>query len=265
MKKVLMVLAFAITSWFAAPAAFADSPAVQQIRATAAAGHGGVLTWTNNAPGASTNIYSAPCTGTVTGTAQTDFGIVGACSVTPTASAFTLLINVKNGVSTYSDTSLGLGVGEVYYATALCPTGGCTDGTQGESAPSNQVAVLTPPNPSFTMSAIPTTLSYAFTIGGTAPTPQALALVSTPATTLPNSVTSDSAWLTVTPTSGATKETITVSVNVAGLAANTYTGHVIFTNTDGTALNSPYSVPVTLVVTAPAKPAAPTLSIISVQ
>ncbi len=59
--------------------------------------------------------------------------------------------------------------------------------------------------------------------------------------------TSGGTWLTVSTQSSATPSTPTVNVNIAGLAAGTYSGSVIITPTGGTVV----SVPVTLTVTAP--------------
>ena len=55
-------------------------------------------------------------------------------------------------------------------------------------------------------------------------------------------------WLLVTPASGSTPGSLSVSVNPGGLAAGTYTGNV--TVTAAGASNSPKTVPVSLTVTA---------------
>src|SRR4029077_20335378 len=59
-------------------------------------------------------------------------------------------------------------------------------------------------------------------------------------------------WLAVTPTSGSSGSSVSVSVNPSGLAAGTYSGNVTITSSG--ASNSPKSIPVTLTVTAAALP-----------
>jgi hypothetical protein len=54
-------------------------------------------------------------------------------------------------------------------------------------------------------------------------------------------------WLAVTPTSGTTPGSVSVSVNTTGLAAGTYTGSVTITSSG--ASNGPRTVTVTLTVT----------------
>ena len=105
--------------------------------------------------------------------------------------------------------------------------------------------------------------SMAFSgVVGSAPACQALIVDdTTPGGPLPVVMSSDAAWLSVTPASGNTKIVANVCVKTTGLAAGTRTGHVIATatgpNTVGqTVNNSPMSIPVTLVTTAPAAPAA---------
>jgi len=58
----------------------------------------------------------------------------------------------------------------------------------------------------------------------------------------------DAAWLTMTPTSGSAPTTVTVSVNVTGMAVGTHNATITLSAPD--ASNSPQSVAVTLTVTA---------------
>lgn len=111
--------------------------------------------------------------------------------------------------------------------------------------------------------------SYAYTLGGTAslkfawkqgtaaPAAQSIAVWDSspcppvapqPMCHWPITLSSDSAWLTVTPNSGSTTLTAMAAVNPAGLKAGTYTAHI----TASVALFSTaaYSIPVTLTVTA---------------
>jgi uncharacterized protein (TIGR03437 family) len=101
----------------------------------------------------------------------------------------------------------------------------------------------------------PTTMSFAYQIAGTAPAAQTLTVGST-STALSFTAASGASWLSVTPTSGTTLTTLSVSVLTAGLTPGTYTSAVTITATG--AANSPLKVPVTFTVTAqPAIVAAP--------
>jgi hypothetical protein len=108
-----------------------------------------------------------------------------------------------------------------------------------------------------TMAANPTSLAFAYTIGGAAPASKTTAITSS-GTALNYTVGTSAAWLTATP-SGTTPGTVTVSVNPSGLAAGTYTGSVTISASG--ASNSPQTVGVTLTVTAaPLPPATPTIA-----
>jgi len=98
-----------------------------------------------------------------------------------------------------------------------------------------------------TVSVSPTSLSYSYTTGGPQPGAQSLNLTSLPGSvSYTASASSTGNWLAVTPTSGSsTPATLSVTVNTAGLAANTYSGTVNITPAGGSAI----AVPVTLSVT----------------
>jgi Flp pilus assembly secretin CpaC len=111
--------------------------------------------------------------------------------------------------------------------------------------------------PQLTVSAI--RLDFAAQVGGADPAPQTLA-VQTLGTTDPVNFavavqTADGgSWLTVTPLSGTSPQTLTAAVSVAGLAAGTYSANIVITS--GQIANSPLTVPVTLVVSPPGRTAA---------
>lgn len=99
--------------------------------------------------------------------------------------------------------------------------------------------------------AVPANLTFNFTVGGTAPTAQQLNLKSTNVVnfTVTTSTAGGGQWLSVTPSNGTTEANISVSVNVTGLAAGTYTGTINISAPQTN--NSPLAVPVTLIVSAP--------------
>jgi hypothetical protein len=101
----------------------------------------------------------------------------------------------------------------------------------------------------------PTSLAFSGAVGSTPACQTVNVLDTTPAGPLPVAMSTDVAWLTVTPTVGQTELNISACVKTAGLAAGTFTGHVIVTETAAnsggqTVNNSPLLIPVTLIVVA---------------
>jgi hypothetical protein len=93
----------------------------------------------------------------------------------------------------------------------------------------------------------PTSLTFT-TAAGATPASQTLTVTSS-GTAFTFDVSTDQTWLTAAPAVGSTSSnSISVGINSAGLAAATYSGHVIVT-ASGTS-NSPFSILVTLVVQA---------------
>jgi len=98
-------------------------------------------------------------------------------------------------------------------------------------------------NPSSTLNVSPTTLSFSATTGGASPGSQSLSLTAIPNTTFTASVNSGS-WLSVSPATGTTPATLTVSSSISGLAAGTFSGTISVTGNGHTSI-----VPVTFTVT----------------
>src|SRR3989441_287439 len=103
---------------------------------------------------------------------------------------------------------------------------------------------LSPPAPP-ALSVSPSSLSFSYQQGGSAPAAQSLSVASGGSYTVAKST----SWLSISPTSGTTPGTVNVSVS-AGMAAGTYTDNVTITASGAT--GSPKSIPVTLTVTAAA-------------
>jgi YVTN family beta-propeller protein len=155
---------------------------------------------------------------------------------------------------TYTATlATGLSVGtHIIYAYA---TDG-QDATSTQTTPQSNPVVgniagyqfLVVPN----LSLSPSNLTFAFNQGGSAPSAQTFSVSSSTGEvsfTAAVSTTSGGSWLSVSPTSGTTPATLSVSVNPTGLAAGTYNGSVSIASTG--AGNSPQTVAVTFTVTAP--------------
>ena len=90
--------------------------------------------------------------------------------------------------------------------------------------------------------------SFAAQVGGAVPAAQTLTIVAAPAAPLPVTTTVDQPWISVSGGTGTTKAIMQVSANVTGMAAGSYSGHVIVASPG--APNSPLSIPVSLVITA---------------
>jgi Viral BACON domain len=99
-----------------------------------------------------------------------------------------------------------------------------------------------------TINLTPSSLSFTYAVGGTAPGSKTLSLASSTGSPLSyTAAASGGSWLSLGSTSGSTPGSVSVSVNPTGMAAGTYNGTI--TVTSGGASNSPQSVPVTLTVT----------------
>lgn len=201
-------------------------------------------------------------------------------SLSPTTLNFSYQIGgtapaTQNVSVSSSGTALSYTVGTSATWLTATPTSGTTPGTVGvgintsgltagtyngtvtvtASGASNSpqtVAValtVTSSTPSLTLS--PTTLTYSYQIGGTAPAAQSVS-VSSSGSALSYTVTTSATWLTASPASGATPGTISVGINTSGLTAGTYNGTV--TVTASGASNSPRTVAATLTVTNAAAP-----------
>ena len=106
-----------------------------------------------------------------------------------------------------------------------------------------------------TVTALPTSLSFAYQAGGNTPSPAAITVTGSTnglRYSATASALSGGNWLSVSPSSGVTPGSVTVSVNPSGLTANTYTGTVVVSGASG-ALGSTI-ISVTPTVTAPLPP-----------
>jgi hypothetical protein len=136
-------------------------------------------------------------------------------------------------------------------ATANGDTGSTFTVTVSNSVNSvtSSAATLTV-NPIYVISASPTAFSFSGTVNGSTPAQQAVVFISTPATALPFTMTANQPWITMSASSGVTKATIQLGVNISGMSAGTYNGQVQVTPTG--AGDPPITIPVSLTLTAPA-------------
>jgi hypothetical protein len=119
-------------------------------------------------------------------------------------------------------------------------------GAQGSPATVTVTLTITAPQPILSVS--PTSVSFTGTQGGSNPAAATVNVANAGAGTLNFTAASDSAWLTVAPTSGTAPKAVKLTAKLAGLAQGTYTGHV--TITAAGAQGSPATVTATLNVSA---------------
>jgi ASPM-SPD-2-Hydin domain-containing protein/BACON domain-containing protein len=122
------------------------------------------------------------------------------------------------------------------------------------------IAAFAAPASTWVLVATKSSLTFSGAVGSSPACQNLDVYDTTPAGPLPITMSTDASWLTVTPTTGSTEIVVSVCVKTAGLAAGTYTGHVITTqratNSSGQGVNnSPFSVPVTLTITGSGTPA----------
>jgi hypothetical protein len=104
--------------------------------------------------------------------------------------------------------------------------------------------------PKSALVASPSALSFGAQVGAAAPAAQSLSISENPAGAVAFSVSADQAWISLSAASGTTGGAISVGANISGLAAGSYSGHVIVSAAGVT--NSPMSITVSLVVAAAA-------------
>ena len=176
-----------------------------------------------------------------------NLGFTAAASVsTPTGGTW-LSVAPTGGTTpanlTVTATPGALGVGS-YSGAITVSSGGATF-----SVPVTLVIAALP-----SLTTVPNVLPFNFTIGGSLPANQTVAVGSNGAPLSSVSASTSTPWLTIVSQSGTTTPfNVVVGLNAAGLASLTpgpYNGSITITAQTGTASNSPLSYPVTLTVSA---------------
>ncbi len=166
--------------------------------------------------------------------------------------AFTATAATNSGGSWLSVTSTGTTPQSVSVAvatlglTANTYTGTITIAASGVTSQTVNVSLVVSNGPAITLSS--TSLSFTAKTGAAAPASQNVNVTSSTLTPVSVSISAGS-WLTATSSSSTTPAIVTVSANQANLAVGTYTGLVIVASAG--ASNSPQSISVQFVVSAP--------------
>ena len=151
-----------------------------------------------------------------------------------------------NGAVTLTAATAGLSVGTQTATITLTATG-----ASPVTVPVSFIITAAPIPPA--IGASPTSFSFTATQGAANPTPQLLSIRNPGGATLTWSITDDQTWLTFNATSGTTTtetDSVTLSVNTNGLQAATHSATITVTATG--ASNTPQTIPVTLILNAPA-------------
>lgn len=189
-------------------------------------------------------------------------------TITSTPNSANVSAAVTSGNSWLSVSGAG-GATPATFTVSIINLSSLTAGTQNgniqitsagaTNSPLNVAVTLNVTAPTLT---VPTgTLTFNYTIGGTAPAAQPVSISGTSGITFTTSASSTGdggAWLAATPSAGSTVPgSVSVSIATAGLTTpGTFSGSVLVTSTGAT--GSPASIPVTINVTGPTLTAGPT-------
>jgi uncharacterized protein (TIGR03437 family) len=185
---------------------------------------------------------------TFTATASVNQGSANWLSVSPSSGAASGQVTVSLVPSVVSTLSQGTYTGQINFAF------------QNSAMTSASIPVSLTITQAQTVSVAPSSLSFSYTVGSTTnPPTQTLAITSTggPVNVSIGSTSTGGSWLSTTPASGATPQTVTVTANPQGLAAGTYNGTVSITATG--VLASAIQVPVTFTIQAAPTPVPATI------
>jgi hypothetical protein len=137
----------------------------------------------------------------------------------------------------------GLAVG-TYTATIMISAPGATNTPQTTAV----TLTIAPP----TISRSPAAMNFSGMVGSVNPSPQILQISNSGSGTLNWSVSGNSTWLSLSPSSGSSTgeiDNVTVSANIAGLTAGTYTATITISAPGAT--NTPQTTTVTLTIAPP--------------
>ena len=159
----------------------------------------------------------------------------------PNSSGFTTPATLQVSVSLPSTTAAGVCTGTI----GITPAGSSTPFNVSVSV------VVSTTTPLLTIQQNAGFGNFTVQQGSASPNPQSLFLGSTDNTALTFAVqyNSDRQWLYTTTTNGSTPFNLGVNVNSSGLSAGTYSGSIAIQSTSLSALNSQFTIPITLIVT----------------
>jgi len=132
------------------------------------------------------------------------------------------------------------GTGNVALSVSVNPAGlaaGTYNGTitvTPAAGTAQTVAVTLTVSTTGSLAAAPSSLSFAYSVGGANPAAQTVSVTSAGEAVTFTATASSSGWLSVTPTTATTPATLTASVNPANLGGGTYTGSIALSGASGT-------------------------------
>ena len=138
------------------------------------------------------------------------------------------------------------------YAAPIVAQGNLYVGSWSNFSGGGEVGAFSLDSATQTLAVSPTSLSFTAAQGGSNPSSQTFNVSNTGSGTLNFTASSDSPWLTVSPTSGSAPQALQAAANIDGLTQGNYTGHI--TVTSAGAQGSPKMVTVSLTVSVPPPP-----------
>jgi hypothetical protein len=169
-----------------------------------------------------------------------------ALSYSAASSAAWLIVTPASGTTpgslSVSVNPTGLAVG-TYTGNVTVTSSGASNSPQKTTV--TLTVTGTPPS-GMSLNITPGSLSFSYVSGSTAPGTQNLSIASSGTALQFTAAASGGSWLTISPPTGSTPTTMTVSANSTGLAVGTYKGTITITSSG--ASNTPQTIPVTLVV-----------------
>lgn len=208
-----------------------------------------------DAAGTPTSLLAAANTASVTRGAWNEVTLTTPVPLTAGANYWLALLNPSTGTGTlaWRDRAGGSGGPERTSTSRTLADLPATWSTQRNytDGPVSGYALGAPaPPPSPVLTTAPTSLAFSATAGSANPASRTVTVSNTGGGTLNFTATDDASWLSESPTSGTAPQSVTASVDTAGLAAGTYTANLtINAGAAGTSI-----IPVTLTLTAPTPP-----------
>jgi outer membrane protein assembly factor BamB len=134
------------------------------------------------------------------------------------------------------------------YAAPIVAQGNVYVGSWSSTSGLGVVGAFSLNSTSQVLSVSPTNIAFSAVQGGSNPSSQTISVTNSGTGVLNFTAASDSAWLTVSPSSGTAPQTLQIGAHIGGLTQGSYTGHITVTALG--AKGSPTTVTVTLTISA---------------
>jgi uncharacterized protein (TIGR03437 family) len=160
-------------------------------------------------------------------------------TATPSSLTYTVSVSMANGASAnWLSASASGGTVTVSASSAALAAGGYTGSVtitaSGATGSPITIPVMLTVMPAQSLAVSPSSLTFNYVLNASAPAAQTVTLTTSGGAAPFTVTTSGGTWLQVTPTSGTTPATLSISIATTGLAAGTYSGTVTVSSTSAT-------------------------------